>query len=76
MEVPGSTGYGIFGDESLELWRDPLGYFNKRIEEHGPVFRGRVLNKPTIFVTSSSTVKEMLCGKKRVCSCLVIRDVT
>ena len=63
MEVPGNVGYSIFGDESLEMWREPLAYVNKRVAEHGPVFVGRILNKPTIFVTSSSTIKELLCGK-------------
>ena len=63
MDVPGRTGISIFGDESLELWRDPLGYVNKRVKEHGSVFAGRILNKPTIFLTSSAAVRDMLCGE-------------
>ncbi len=63
MNVPGNVGYSVFGDESIELWRDPIAYINRRKTEHGPLFVGRVLNKPTIFVTSNSTVKELLCGK-------------
>lgn len=64
--VPGSAGHSFLSDESLEFWRDTLSYIDRRVKEHGPVFTGRILNKPTIFITSNSTVQELLRGKRSV----------
>lgn len=62
--VPGRAGLGILGDESIEFWRGPLQYIEKRRRQYGDVFLGRLLNKPTIFITGSSTVRELLNGRK------------
>ena len=54
---------GLLGDESLEFWRGPLQYVERRKEDYGEVFLGRLLNKPTIFLTGSSSVNQLLNGK-------------
>lgn len=64
MAVPGRAGFSILGDESLEFWRGPMEYIEKRRLQYGHIFLGRVLNKPTIFLTSNAAVKELLIGKK------------
>lgn len=64
MEVPGRVGYGILGDESIEFYRTPAKYVEKRQAQYGPVFLGRLLAKPTIFITANSAVNELLNGKK------------
>ncbi|XP_019857503.1 PREDICTED: cytochrome P450 26B1-like [Amphimedon queenslandica] len=56
---------GLLGDESVEFWREPLQYVERRKEDYGEVFLGRLLNKPTIFLTGSSSVKELLNDKWR-----------
>lgn len=60
--VPGRVGRSLLGDESLEFWRGPLEYIEKRRAQYGDVFLGRILNKPTIFATSSSSVSQLLNG--------------
>ena len=62
MELPGRIGYGFLGDESIQFVRQPLAYLDSHRQQYGDVFVGRVLNKPTVFVTSSKTVKELLNG--------------
>lgn len=62
MAVPGRAGFGLLGDESLEFWRGPLQYVEKRRRQYGEIFLGRILNKPTIFVTGSSSVRQLLVG--------------
>lgn len=60
MNVPGRAGYSLLGDESLEFWKGPRAYLEKRCVLYGHVFLGRILNKPTVFLTSSRAVKEAL----------------
>lgn len=60
MQVPGHAGYSIIGDESIEFIRTPRDYIEKRRKTHGEVFLGRVLNRPTVFLTSNSAVQELL----------------
>ena len=62
MQVPGHAGYSIIGDESIEFIRTPRDYIEKRRKTHGEVFLGRVLNRPTVFLTSNSAVQELLKG--------------
>ena len=64
MEVPGRAGFGILGDESIEFYRTPMKYVEKRQAQYGPIFLGRLLAKPTVFVTANSAVNELLNGKK------------
>lgn len=62
MELPGRVGYSVLGDESIQFVRQPLAYLETRRQCYGEVFLGRVMNKPTVFVTSSRAVREMLNG--------------
>ncbi|XP_064383686.1 putative cytochrome P450 120 [Halichondria panicea] len=63
MDVPGSLGYSVLGDESLEFVRSPRDYIKKRQESHGAVFQTRLLNKHHIILTSSAAVHELLTEK-------------
>ena len=60
MEVPGSLGYSILGDRSLEFVRSPREYLKRQVKNHGDVFKGRILNKPHVFMTSNSAVEDLL----------------
>lgn len=62
MELPGRIGYSILSDESIQFVRQPLAYLNSHRKQYGDVFVGRVMNKPTVFVTSSKAVRELLNG--------------
>ena len=62
MQVPGRSGFTLLGDESIEFARTPRDYVEKRRENYGDVFLGRVLNKPTVFFTSNSAVQDLLKG--------------
>ena len=68
MNPPGSIGYPLIGDSSIEFIRDPHKYVQKRKEQHGDIFRGRIGNKPTFFATSNKSACEMLQGKKCLCT--------
>ena len=62
--VPGSIGWLGLGDKTIEFAYSPLEFIKKRMREHrSPIFKVRVLNKPTIFLTSNNAVKELLQGK-------------
>lgn len=60
MEVPGYLGYSLLGDKSLEFARSPRDYINQQRKTHGDVFKGRIMNKPHIFITSNSAVEDFL----------------
>ena len=62
MQVPGRAGYSIIGDESIEFYRTPREFLEKRRRNYGNVFLGRILNKPTVFMTSNRAVQELLHG--------------
>ncbi|XP_069781485.1 uncharacterized protein [Narcine bancroftii] len=62
--IPGSSGYALIGDKSLDFYKDPMHFCNSRIHTYGSrIFQARLLNKPTIFVCSVKGMKELLCGK-------------
>lgn len=65
MDVPGQVGYPVLGDETVEFVRTPLDYVNRKVASHGGVFAGRLLNKPTVFLSSNAAVHELL---NSVCS--------
>lgn len=67
MDLPGRVGYGIIGDESLEFYRNPLAFMEKRVRMYGPTFSCRFLNKPTVFLTTSTAVHELLKGSLSTC---------
>ena len=60
MEVPGYVGYPLLGDKSLEFVRSPRDYIERQRKTHGDVFKGRVLNKPHVFITSNRAVEDFL----------------
>ena len=62
MDVPGSVGYSLVGDESLEFVRSPRDFIKKRQQLHGAIFQARLLNKPHILLTSNAAVQELLTG--------------
>ena len=62
MDLPGNIGYPLLGDSSIDFVRDPNKYVQKRRERHGDIFRGRIINKPMVFATSSRAACEMLQG--------------
>ncbi|XP_062410450.1 putative cytochrome P450 120 isoform X1 [Sardina pilchardus] len=66
-KLPGSTGISLLGDKSLEFYRDPITFCERRIEKHGSrIFQARLLNKSTSFVCSVQGMKELLCDKSSV----------
>jgi type IV secretory pathway TraG/TraD family ATPase VirD4 len=64
LQVPGSVGWiGLMSDKTFEFAYSPLEFIKNKTKEHqSPVFKVRILNKPTIFLTSSDAVKELLQG--------------
>ena len=61
--LPGYAGLPVLGDKSVQFYRDPVGFVNAKVEQHGsPVFQSRFLNKPTVFLASNAAVREMLIG--------------
>ncbi|XP_031711773.1 uncharacterized protein LOC116388228 [Anarrhichthys ocellatus] len=66
-KLPGNAGVSVIGDKSLEFYRDPVSFCQKRIEKHrSRVFQCRVLNRPTAFVCSVQGMRELLCEKSNV----------
>ena len=62
MDLPGSIGYSLIGDSSIEFVRDPNKYVQKKRDRYGDIFRGRIINKPMVFATNSVASCEMLRG--------------
>lgn len=65
MQVPGRAGLSLLGDESIEFYKTPREYMEKRRKSHGDVFLGRIINKRTVFLTSNRSVQSLLQGKYR-----------
>jgi cytochrome P450 len=54
---PGRTGLPLVG-ETLALMRDVFGFVETRAKQHGPVFRTRILGRPTaVIVGPDATAK-------------------
>ncbi|KAJ8393964.1 hypothetical protein AAFF_G00054970 [Aldrovandia affinis] len=65
--LPGNSGISLLSDKSLEFYRDPVAFCERRIEKHGSrIFEARLLNKSTSFVCSVRGMKELLCEKSSV----------
>lgn len=62
MDLPGRVkwSWGFLGDESLEFARHTREYLESRIASCGSIFLGRIVNKPTVFVTSNTGAQELL----------------
>jgi len=64
-EVPGSAGWTITGDRSLEFANSPLQFVEKKITQYDShVFLARALNIPTVFVCSNKGVQHILSEKE------------
>ena len=63
MQVPGYLGYSLLGDKSLVFVRSPHEYIAKQRDRHGDVFKGRILNKTQIFLTSNKATEDLLLSK-------------
>ena len=61
-DVPGHIGTAIVGDESLAFARNPTVFVQQKQEAYGPIFKARVMNRATVFVSSNDGVKELLEG--------------
>ena len=60
---PGYVGYPVVGDKSVEFYRDPCGFVDRRISKYeSQIFLTRLLNKPTICVGSNAGCRELLNG--------------
>eukprot|EP00038_Savillea_parva_P028182 m.63659 g.63659 ORF g.63659 m.63659 type:complete len:578 (-) comp8169_c0_seq2:259-1992(-) len=59
-QPPGSVGSTFLSDSSYSFWKDPMGFVNAKRTELGPVFQCRLMNTPTIFVTSHEVATELL----------------
>ncbi|KAJ0015469.1 hypothetical protein NQD34_009089 [Periophthalmus magnuspinnatus] len=67
-KLPGSAGFTVLGDKSLEFYRDPVSFYRQRMDKHrgGRVFQSRVLNRATVFVCSVRGARELLCEKSNI----------
>ena len=72
MDVPGHLGYSVLGDRSLEFIRSPREYIKHQRKSHGDVFKGRILNKPHIFLTSNRAVEDFLASKALLSVCVML----
>ena len=61
--LPGSIGWSITGDKTLDFARNPAEFIQKNIKTcKSRVFQVRALNRPHAFVASNQGVKEILEG--------------
>ena len=56
---PGSDGLPMLG-ETLSFIQDVFGFIRKRTERYGPVFRTRILGKPTVFISGPQLAEKWL----------------
>ena len=61
--LPGSLGWPVTGDKTLEFARNPAEFIQRNIKTcNSRVFQVRALNKPHVLVASNQGVKEILEG--------------
>lgn len=60
MQPPGGSGLWGVSDKSISFYRDPHGFVWERRAKYGPVFLSRMLNTPTVFVTSHALTAKVL----------------
>jgi cytochrome P450 len=58
---PGRDGPPLLG-ETLVLLRDPFGFVERRAQKFGPVFRTRVLGRPTAVITGPDATAKFIDG--------------
>lgn len=62
--VPGSIGWPVTGDKTIEFAKNPNEFVQNKIDTLGcRIFQTRALNRAHVFVASSNGVKEILQGK-------------
>ncbi|XP_076461877.1 putative cytochrome P450 120 [Babylonia areolata] len=63
-QLPGSVGWPLVGDKSIDFYKDPVNFLRKNIEDsQSRVFASRFLNKPTAFVCSNAGVRDILADR-------------
>ncbi|KAL8591595.1 hypothetical protein ACOMHN_030481 [Nucella lapillus] len=63
-DPPGSVGWPVVGDQSLDFNNDAVNFVNTYIQQYkSRIFAGRLLNKPSIFVCSNRGVRQVLSDK-------------
>lgn len=65
LKLPGHIGVGLLGDKSMGFWTDPESFVRSNTEEYGPIWKSRVLTKPSVFVCGHKLVTELLTGPER-----------
>jgi retinoid hydroxylase len=56
---PGSSGLPFVG-ETLPFLSDMFGFIRARTERHGPVFRSKILGRPTAFISGPEVCEQWL----------------
>jgi cytochrome P450 len=56
---PGSSGLPLLG-ETLPFLSDMFGFIRARTARHGPVFRSRILGRPTAFISGPEVCEQWL----------------
>ncbi|KAG7216591.1 hypothetical protein INR49_023300 [Caranx melampygus] len=73
-KLPGNAGVSVLGDKSLDFYRNPVSFYQERVEKHrSRVFQCRLLNRPTTFICSVQAMRELLCGEE---ACLLRLSLT
>ena len=58
--IPGSVGWSVTGDRSIEFAKQPIDFIERRIKQHdSKIFITRALNVPTVFVCSNEGVRKI-----------------
>ncbi|XP_065071867.1 uncharacterized protein LOC135696415 [Rhopilema esculentum] len=58
--IPGSVGWSVTGDRSIEFAKQPIDFIERRIKQHdSKIFIARALNVPTVFVCSNEGVRQI-----------------
>ncbi|XP_077992507.1 uncharacterized protein LOC144446581 isoform X2 [Glandiceps talaboti] len=67
MAAPkGHIGYPVVGDKSIEFYKDPIEFVNRRINDYSErIFQSRVINTPTVFIASCQGVHQLLHEKSQ-----------
>ena len=60
MNIPGRFGFPLLGDQSISFVRNPIEFVNNQVKQYGPIFKTRIINRPFVFVTTQSGVREIL----------------
>lgn len=74
-KVPGSCGFPILGDKSIDFYRDPVRFVSKNIQQNkNRVFCARFLNIPTVFIGCNETIRKLLTGTVKISQTQLISE--